>query len=157
MTFCAQTIHLSEWSLPALRSKHPLLDMRRWEIAEANRPFPDPHSVLHTPSFSRHWTHGFKSAGVFLPTCGSGLPFRHLGCVQGWPDSAHRSLLCLSSRWSASSWTFPWWCRWPLEPGSNSVSGMPLVSGFLGLKDLSMDWSPSSSYHHSPKLCQTPS
>ena len=67
------------------------------------------------------------------PTWGRvSLSFRHLGCVQWWTDSAHRSLLCLSSHWSASSWMFTWWCRQPLGPGPCLASGMPLVSRFLG-------------------------
>ena len=37
---------LSEWSLCALTSKHPLLDQEKRGVAETNGLFPDPHSVL---------------------------------------------------------------------------------------------------------------
>ena len=74
---------LSEWSLSALTSKNPLLSVGRWEIAQTNGPFPDPHSMLHIPSFSRHWRHSFNRTGVFLPTCGLRAPFLTSGLCSG--------------------------------------------------------------------------
>ena len=115
-------------------------------------------SLVHTQCFTNPLSvDSERSAWVGLSSCplGSGLPIRRLGCVQGWTDSAHRSLLCLSSHWWASSWTFTLWWGWPLGPGPYLASGWWLVSDFPGQRGFLRDWTQSSSYCLCPELSDT--
>ena len=73
--YVAKVSTLSEWSLCALRSKHPLLDQEKRGVAETNGLFPDPHSGLCIHSLSKHWMQSLRRTGVSHPR-GVGSPFQ---------------------------------------------------------------------------------
>ena len=155
VTFYAQSVHLEWKGSVYFRSKHTCRTREEEKLLK-----PVNTSLIHTQCFiyptsvgteGRAWTEWKSSHPHDVRS-----PSQTSGCVQGWTDSAHRSLLCLSSHWWASFWTFTWWCRWPLGPGPSLASGMWLVSDFLGWRGFLSDWTQFSSNHLPPILCQMP-
>ena len=122
---------LSEGSLCALRSKHPLLDQEWQELLK-----PQVSSLIQAQCFTYTISvvteHSAWVEWESSDTYGLESPSQTSVVCQGYTDFARRSLLCLSSNWWASLWTSTCWCRWTLGPGSYLASGWWLVSAFLG-------------------------
>ena len=77
--------------------------------AKTNRLFPDPPQYFtYTVWVGTEYT---VWRLVFLPTLGRDSHSGIWGVFRDELTLPHRSLLCLSSHWWASLWTFTWWCR----------------------------------------------